>query len=176
MRDRYFSMYQSIEYKTCFYRVHGENARRWYSLYTAATLALSILSVLIWSISKTMPAVWAILIAAAQFAQAYSSNLPWAAQLTALKYLLPELDRLILDIDHDWLSIDMGAYTEEEILELISTYEKRYSALEQQFSSETSFHQRNFILKKAEKAQRQYFYIRYPIIEELERVKERNDE
>ena len=169
MRDRYFSMYQSIEYKTCFYQAHWDNARRWYSLYTAATLALSILSVVIWSVSKTMPAIWAILIAAAQFAQSYSSNLPWAAQMTALKYLLPELDQLVLDIDHDRLSIDMGTYTEKETLELISTYEKRYSSLEKQFVSEASFHQRKSILRKAEKAQRQYFYIRYPIIEELER-------
>jgi len=169
MRERYFSMYQSIEYKICFYRAHSESAHRRYRLYTAATLGLSILSVLIWSISKTMPAIWAILIAAAQFAQAYSANLPWADQLTALKYLLPELDQLALDIDHDWLSIDMGMYTEEEIIELISVYEKRYSALEEQFASGISFHQRKGILKKAEANQRQYFYIRYPIIEELER-------
>lgn len=174
MRDRYFSMYQSIEYKNCFYIAHGESAHKWYTLYTAATLALSILSVLIWSISKTMPALWAILIAAAQFAQAYSANLPWSAQLTALKYLLPELDQLVLDIDHDWLSIDMGAYTKAEILELISTYEKRYSSLEKQFASGISFHQKEWILKEAEKHQRQYFYIRYPIIEELERRKETN--
>ena len=83
--------------------------------------------------------------------------------------MLPELDQLVLDIDHDWLSIDMGTYTEKETLELISTYEKRYSSLEKQFVSEASFHQRKSILRKAEKAQRQYFYIRYPIIEELER-------
>ena len=174
MRDRYFSMYQSIEYKTCFYRVHSENAHRWYSLYTAATLSLSILSVLIWSISRTMPALWAILIAAAQFAQAYSSHLPWAAQLTALKYLLPELDQLVLDIDHDWLLIDMNVHKEPEILEFISAYERRYSLLEMQFASGVSFPQRGYILEKAEKAQRQYFYVRYPIIEELERSKERN--
>lgn len=172
MRDRYFSMYQSIEYKTCFYRAHGENARKWYNLYTAATLALSILSVLIWSISKTMPAIWAILIAAAQFAQAYSTNLPWANQLTALKYLLPELDQLVLDIDRDWLYIDTGGYASEEILELISTYEKRYASLENQFASDAPFHQKQKILEKAEKDQRQYFYIRYPIIKELERREE----
>jgi len=130
---------------------------------------------LIWSISKTMPAIWAILIAAAQFAQTYSANLPWADQLTALKYLLPELDQLALDIDHDWLSIDMEMYEEEEILELISVYEKRYSSLEKQFVSGISFHQRKAILKKAEADQRQYFYIRYPIIKELERMEEIHD-
>lgn len=169
MRDRYFSMYQSIKYKECFYAAHQEKAQKMYGIYTTVTLALSILSVLLWSISKTMPALWAIVIAAAQFAQAFSSNLLWSKQLGALKYLMPELAKLSLDIDHDWLTLDLNEYRDAQILKLISMYENRFEALQKQFADDVHFDKKPDILKKAESAQRDYFYIRYPEIREMER-------
>ena len=169
MRDRYFSMYQSIKYKECYYAAHQEKAHKLYSAYTVIMAALSIFSVLLWSISKTMPALWAMLIAAAQFAQALSSYLPWAKQLGALKYLMPELAQLSLDIDHDWLALDLNGYPDARILKLISMYEDRFEALEKQFANDVDFARTKGILKKAELAQRNHFYIRYPEIKELER-------
>lgn len=169
MRDRYFSMYQSIKYKECFYAAHQEKAHKMYSLYTIIMAALSIFSVLLWSISKTMPVLWAMFIAAAQFAQALSSYLPWAKQLSALKYLMPELAQLSLDIDHDWLALNLNKHSDSQILKLISVYEGRFEALERQFTNDVDFDQTKDILKKAESDQRNHFYIRYPEIKELER-------
>lgn len=169
MRDRFFNMYQSIKYKECFYSAHRENAQKMYNTYSTITLAISIISVLIWSISKSMPALWAIVIAAAQFAQACGSKLLWTAQLTSLKYLMPELTKLSLDIDHDWLALDLNNYSDEKILKLISAYENRFEALQKQFTDGVSFHKKTDILKKAEAEQRNYFYARYPVIKEMER-------
>lgn len=169
MRDRYFSMYQSIKYKECFYAAHQEKARKLYSAYTIIMAMLSIFSVLLWSISKTLPLLWAVVIAAAQFAQALSSYLPWAKQLGALQYLMPELAQLLLDIDHDWLALDLNRYPDARILKLISVYEGRFEALEKQFANDVDFARTKGILKKAELDQRTYFYIRYPEIKEMER-------
>lgn len=174
MRDRYFSMYQCIKYKECFYSAHHENAQRMYDIYASVTLAISIISVLIWSISKNMPALWAIVIAAAQFAQACSSRLLWSNQLVALKYLMPELARLSLDIDHDWLALDLEGYSDAKILKLISTYENRFESLQKQFTDGVHFHEKEAILRKAEAAQRNYFYARYPVIKEMERSEVEN--
>jgi len=168
MRDRYFSMYQSIKYKECFYMAHQEKAQKMYSTYTTITIALSILSVLIWSISKTMPALWAITIATAQFAQAFSSNLLCAKQLGALKYLLPELAKLSLDIDHNWLALNLNGYSDVQILELVSLYENRFESLQKQFADDVPFDKKAAILEKTELSHRSYFYIRYPEIKEIE--------
>lgn len=169
MRDRYFSMYQSIKYKECFYAAHKEKAQKLYGLYTFFMITLSVFSVLVWGISKTMPALWAIVIAAAQFAQALSSHLPWAKQLVALKYLMPELAELSLDIDHDWLALDLKGYSDAKILELIAKYENRFDTIEKQFVNDVHFDQTEGILKKAELSHRNHFYMRYPIIKEMER-------
>lgn len=169
MRDRYFSMYQSIKYKECFYAAHREKARKRYGIYTVCMIALSILSVLLWSISKTMPALWAIVIAAAQFAQALSSFLPWSKQLGALRYLMPELAMLSLDIDHEWLALDMNGYSDEQIWDLISAYETRFETLQKQFVIDVDFDKTEDILKKAESAHRAHFYLYYPVTKEMER-------
>lgn len=169
MRDRFFSMYQNIKYKECFYSAHRENAQKMYNVYSTVTLAISIITVLIWSISKSMPALWAIVIATAQFAQACGNKLLWTSQLTSLKYLMPELAKLSLAIDHDWLALDLNNYSDEKILKLVSTYENRFEALENQFTDGISFHKKNAILKKTETEHRNYFYTRYPAIREMER-------
>lgn len=169
MRNQYFSMYQSIKYKECFYQAHQENAYKMNFAYTFVMTALSIGSVLIWSIAKSMSALWAVVIATAQFAQALNSMLPWSKQLAALKYLLPELTRLSLDISHDWLALNSEGFSDTKIRKLISTYENRYSALEGQFTADVHFYRAPFILKKAEIEQRKYFYLHYPVIKELEK-------
>lgn len=174
MRDRFFSMYQCIKYKECFYGAHRENAQKMYNTYSTITLAISIISVLIWSISKSMPALWAIVIAIAQFAQACGGKLLWTTQLTSLKYLMPELARLTLDIDHAWLALDLDSYSDDKILELISTYENRFESLQRQFTDGIPFHEKATILKKTETEQRNYFYARYPEIKELERGEKAN--
>lgn len=174
MRDRYFRMYECAKYKECFYSAHGDRADRLYFIYSFVTVFVSIVSVLVWSISESKPSLWAIVIAIAQFAQALSSKLPWANQIVALKYLMPELARLSLDIDRDWLSIDIEGYDDKKILNLISTYEERYKAIEKQFTEGIKFSRKNkCVLREAEKDQRIYFYSRYPYTQNAENIERR---
>jgi hypothetical protein len=162
MRDHYFHMYCSIKYKECFYNAHYDHAQNCYNTYTFLMLLISITSVAAWSISKDLPALWAIIIAAAQFAQACSVRLTWAKQLAALQYLKPELAKLSLDLDKSWRDIDLFEYNDSKISTLISKYEQQYSNLESQFTNGIKFGCSRSIMKRAEKNQRAYFYIRYP--------------
>ena len=155
-------MYESIKFKECFYAAHGERSEALYNAFSFVTIFVSILSVLMWSVSKSMPALWAIVIAVAQFAQAFSVKLPWADRITALRYLLPELKKLSLRIDRDWLALDIEHYDDKKIFALISEYETAFSALENQFTQYASFPENRFVLEKAEKDQRAYFYAKYP--------------
>lgn len=174
MRDRYFYMYEDIKYKECFYAAHGDRADRLNCAYSLFTLAISIISVFVWGISKSMPALWASIIALAQFAQVLNSKFPWASQMTALKFLMPELAKLSLDIDHDWLLSDVEGYDDAKILHLISTYESRFKALEDQFTEGVKFSKKKqSILDEAEKEQRAYFYSRYPYTKNTENTERR---
>lgn len=161
MRERYFHMYESIKFKECFYAAHEVRANRLYRLFTSITLAISIISVLVWSVSKTVPALWAIIIAVAQFAQAYSVNLPYSGQLAALKYLMPELNQLLLCIDKSWQEIDVKGYDEEKILGLVSEYEGEFTDLQNRFTRGIQFPEISAVLKKAAEDQASYFSVRY---------------
>lgn len=161
MRERYFRMHESIEYKRCFYRRHFDRATRLYYQISTEALVASVVSVLVWSISKTMPALWAIVIACAQFVQAYSVNLPYAKQIASLNYLLPELNKLILQIDYGWLSLDIVGYDDQELLKQIAEHEAKFTALEDQFTNGIKFPEIESILKKAEQDTDAYFKARY---------------
>lgn len=161
MRERYFHTYESIKCKECFYAAHKVRADKLYHLFSSVTLAISIISVLVWSISKTVPALWAVIIAAAQFAQAYSVNLPYSDQLAVLKFFMPELNKLLVRIDKSWLEIDINEYDESKILELVSEYEKEFVELEDYFTQNTQFPEVPSVLKKAAKDQATYFAGRY---------------
>ena len=164
LRKRFFRVYESIKYKECFYQVHKKRASSLYTVYTVLMLAVSIVSVLIWSISKSMPTLWAIVIAVAQFAQALSTFMPFSKQLVSLKFLLPELSRLSIEIDKSWLSIDVMHYTDDQILSLINDYENRFNELELKYVSsiDVDFSESRSVMKATEKMQRAYFYSHYP--------------
>lgn len=161
MRERYFRMYESLKYKECFYAAHDKRAHKRYNYASCITLAVSIISVLVWSISKTMPTLWAIIIAAAQFLQTYSVNLPYSKQIATLKYLLPALNDLLLQVDREWLSIDVEGYDEQKIASLVSAYERKYVEIENQFVRDVEFGEIKSVLEKAEKDQAAFFQSRY---------------
>lgn len=161
VRERYFRMYESIKYKEFFYSVHSVRARRLYEAFSLATLTISVVSVLVWSISKSMPALWALIIAAAQLAQSYCVRLPYAGQIAVLKFLLPELSKLTRRIDDDWLALDVNEYSDRKILALISEYEKAFSELEAVFTNDVRFPRSSRVLAEAEKRYDAYFESRY---------------
>ena len=82
--------------------------------------------------------------------------------------------RSSLDIDHNWLSLDLIGYSDAKILELVSIYEEQFDALQKQFADDVRFDERPDIMKKTESSHRNYFYIRYPKIKELERREAEN--
>lgn len=168
MRDRFFTMYQSIKYKECFYSVNQRRAYKRYWIYSVLLIAISLLCALVWSISKTQPIIWAIIIGIAQLAQALSPFLAWSKQLTALKYLLPKLSSLLSDIDSEWMNIDSKKYSDSKIQLLITNFDRQFLELENQFAEDITFCEKKSVLMSAESRSRDYFYLRYPIIKDLE--------
>lgn len=164
MRDRFFMAYETIKFKEYFYKAHKTRANKLYNLYTFSMISISLVSALAWSISKDMPALWAIVIAAAQFAQSISTFLPFSKQLTALKFLIPELSKMSVDLGRDWNLVDIDHYDDTKIAALISEYERKFDKLERRYvyAIDADFSESKWILNEAERMQKAYFYARYP--------------
>ena len=162
MWPRFFHMYKAIKFKEFYYAAHAKRVETLCLLYSMAVSAVSIGSVVVWSISKTAPTCWAIIIAAAQFAQVLMTQLPWYKQKTALAYLLPELKKLSLKIDRDYMKALNSGLDDDQMLELISKYERAFADLENQFVQDIIFHEIKTITKTAEADMRAYFNSKYP--------------
>lgn len=169
MRDRYFAMYQSVEFKLCYYEIYKEHSYRMYVAYSVALVVISLVGVSAWSISKSQPIVWAIIIGGAQLAQALVAFLPWSKQLISLKYFIPAVKILVLDVDKSWNDLNLKEYKAEKIGLLLSDYEHKYADIESQFLGDTPFPENNKFIGRATQKAKRYFYNRFPEIDEHEK-------
>ena len=162
MRYNYWASYQIIVYKKFFYEAHQRRSEKLIFIAKLLCSVVSILSVLIWSISKSMPVLWACLIALAQMAQSMLGDLPWSEQLNSLRYLIPALNRLIVDMDADWMRLGYAEVDDETaLLEKAVLYDRKYFELEDQFTSGVWFPVVKSVVAAAEKAQDDYFRVKY---------------
>lgn len=162
MLNRFWGTYQSIVFKKCFFEEHQRRSEILLFWAKVICAAVSILSVLAWSVSKSLPALWASLIALAQLAQTMLGYIPWAQQLNALCYLLPDLNLLIADLDADWLRLSQGESEDPAALtEKSAFYERKYFELENRFTVGVWFPVTKSVVAAAETSRKDYFRVRY---------------
>lgn len=162
-RTRYFAMYQTIKFKECFYSVHRRMSTKYKSIFSAVTILVSISSALAWSVSNSLPILWALLIAVAQLAQTLSGITPWADRLDALKYLLPETRALLLSVENTWNEIDLfpADYTSERINQKRAEYDRAFHDLEAKYIGTLHFPQKQSIINSAQEESELFFKNRY---------------
>ena len=162
MRDRFWGTYQSIVFKKCFFEEHQRRSESLLFWAKVICAAVSILSTLAWSVSKSLPALWASLIALAQLAQIMPGYIPWAQQLNALCYLLPDLNLLIADLDAEWLRLSLAEPEDPAALtEKSAFYERKYFELENRFTVGVWFPVTKSVVAAAETSKEDYFRVRY---------------
>jgi len=163
MWKRFVYMYEALKYKEYYYAAHYKRASMISLICSVVVMFVSAASMLVWSVSKVTPTLWALLIAAAQFVQFLIPQFPWAKQAEALKYLLPELKKLSLKVDKAFMKIRLNPdVSDGEICELISRYETTFANLENQFVQDIVFPERKSVIIKAEKDKNSYFFAKYP--------------
>lgn len=163
MRDRYWAFYVSIKHKSCYYK-HFQilfSAINWgISAFLGLTTLSCIATLGIW---QQYAMVWSSIILAAQVVQALFPKLPYNDLLISTKFMVTETERLLLDIDHDWLYIDIHSSTiqEDEILQLLQKHESRYFDLVNQFFSGTYLPEIKYCSDRAERDCRTFFTVTY---------------
>ncbi len=168
MREQYFYIYENLIYKRYFYEEHYGLSQKASWAYTALLIVLSFVCATAWSISKTQPVVWAMLIGICQLAQSFSGAMPFFVKQERLKYLIPELNSLGVKLDADWMKIENKDYDEHQICVLCCDYQEQFCALENRYSNDLYFGEWKWLLEKAENARDRYFDARYNISKETD--------
>lgn len=177
MREKYWSLYETVKRSERYFFYYREHALWWdraIKIFLCAASLSNIASLAFWN---QVPLIWAIVSAFAQLISAIAYLIPYSNQVRALDDLLPELDMLIHRIDYHWDQINiLQSLTDEEINALILDYNVEFTNLESRYTKGIPFSPNARCLKKAESDFKKFYNSRfYPpqrnyLEEELNRV------
>lgn len=162
MREQYWNFYVSLKHKACYYKYFQILLTRINWCISAVCTLLSISCVVAWGIWETCPLLWSVLICAAQVVQALFPKMPYNDSLVSCKFIIPEIEKLLFSVHHDWLSIQyLGKCSDKRIAKLIKKYDSAYSELVLQFFSADFLPVNKWCEKKAETECKNYFSTKY---------------
>ena len=167
MRETYWSFYYKIVYQFFYYKrfqILFSTINRGISSFCCL---MSLARVAAWSMWKTYPLLWSILICVAQLIQALSPKLPYNDLLHSTRFMICSFDKLLLSIRHTWFEMDVYDYTDEQILKFTKKYDAQYSELVSQFFSGSYLPEIQYCNKRAEKEAISYFNINHPSWKEI---------
>lgn len=161
MRTRYWFFFYEITYKSYYYKSF-QMLFLFINWCISAFLSLTTLScITAWSFWNDHATIWAIIICASQILQALFPKLPYNDLLISNRFMVCALDKLLLDIERTWLTIDLHNLPDDEILNQLTIYQQRYSDLVNQFFSGEYLPSIILCEKSAEKYAQTYFSNNY---------------
>lgn len=161
MRERYWKLYISIKHESYYYKHFQLLLKRINWGITAVLTLTTLSSIAAWDIWDKYRIVWAIIICFSQVIQALFPKLPYNDLLISTRFMISSLDRLLIDIDYDWMNIDVHDLSEDEILVLITKHQRGYSSLVNQFFSGEYLPVIKYCEQKAERDCKNFFSVTY---------------
>lgn len=166
MREKYWELYERVKFSERYLYHYREKARRKdhriKAFLTIASLS-SIANLMLW---EKIQFLWAIIAVVTQVLSAVAYLIPFSDQVTALNYLLPELDQLLHRIDYDWDRINiLQELSDSEINDLVLRYNREFSNLETKYAGNTQFSPNSSCIKKANKDCETFKFTRFGITE-----------
>lgn len=168
MRERYWHFFFSAMYKSFYYK-HFQQLLNGINWFITAFLSLTSLScIATWGLWSKHKLVWTVFLCTAQVIQALFPKLPYNELLISTKFMISALDSLIMDIEHDWLYIDIhyAELSEDDILNLLYKHQSKYSALVNQFFAGAYLPTIGFCEARSQRDCENYFTVNYPTKEE----------
>ena len=166
MRERYWAFYLSLKHRSYYYKSFQILFKR-INWAISSFLSLTTLScIAAWDLWKNFQILWVILICISQVIQVFFPKMPYNDLLISTKFMISALDKLLLQVDHDWLSIDVHHFSDDRILELLETRQSQYSELVAQFFSGDYLPVIKYCEDKAEQDCKTFFSVTYPSYEE----------
>ncbi|WP_270248936.1 hypothetical protein [Ruthenibacterium lactatiformans] len=165
MRERYWSLFNQEKHKYFYfesYKVRCDKIDRKLKIFLAFASCGSIAA---WGLWKEFPALWAIVLATSQILSVMQDYLPFSQEATSLNFFLPELNAVLIEIEHGWNGIDR--MSEVEISEKIVQFQRQIANLESKYLGGLTFAQNQNCGRKATEEQIKFF-----AYYEMERTKE----
>lgn len=163
MRERYWSFYFSVKHELFYYKYFQLLFSRINWCITGFLSITTLSCIAAWSFWNNHQILWASLICVSQIIQALFPKLPYNDTLISTKFMISALDKLLLEIDSDWLSIDTLDLSDKKILKLLSKHQKSHSELINQFFSGEYLPVIKYCEKKAESECKTFFSIHYHV-------------
>lgn len=162
MRDRFFNLYVDIKVAERYYCHYVKRSVIWNNIITAIGLITSAATISSWAIWGSLSLVWAVAIASSQVLTVLRPLLKSSARLSAAKYLIPEMARLLDDLSSTWDELNyVHIYSDLEIHEIMQKYMQRYTDVREKYAPSELFPEKPYLLKRAQVDAQHYFSIQY---------------
>ena len=166
MREELFSYYVELGHSLCYERMYYISARRIGNVYSGFLLLASAGGIVTLSIWDYAPVLWAVIAMLAQVFQVLQPLTQASRQRSALKYMIQENEILLDEVCTYWN--DIGSYElsdeQEAITRLkITEWKQRERSARDRFAGDIDFPEKNRLDKKAQKANRRYFWYNYNV-------------
>lgn len=163
MRERYWTFYFSLKHESFYYK-HFQILFKRINWSITGFLSITTLScIAAWDIWNDYQLLWASLICISQFVQALFPKLPYNDLLISTKFMIGAIDKLLIDVERDWLYLDIHNLSDDDILKMLKKHQLQYSDLVNQFFSGDFLPVINYCEKKAEQDCKNYFSVTYQV-------------
>jgi len=131
MRDKFFELIVAVKHSEFYIRHYDIKTARHNFLFSALLVSMSILSVSI-SIANTglLSFISALLTITLQFLQALNQMFPYSKRLKAFNYYKKEIAILALDMENEFLDIDLHGHEDERISSSLRHFRNRMKELD----------------------------------------------
>lgn len=163
MRNRYWTMYHRHKHFYYYYEEYQSRCSRTakaVKVFLGLTSAGSIAAMLL---SDRFPVLWAVLLAISQLVSLLEDNFGYSTAASALNFFVPDLDGILIDMEHDWDRINVEGLSDAQIMELVHRRENEVRALYQKYLTGLSIPGNNKHCKEVADSQRDLFFKNYEI-------------
>lgn len=162
MRDQFFKLYVDIYVAQRYYCRYTQRSVIWNNIITSIGLLTSAATISSWAIWGSLSLVWAVLIASSQVFTVLRPMLKSSARLSAAKYLIPEMTRLLDNLADTWDEMNyVRDFPKDELFNVIHHYRHLYTEICEKYASSELFPEKVKLHKAAQEDANIYFSVHY---------------
>lgn len=163
MNQYLWDLFLEIKHKERYTSMYQLHVTRINNIISGICAVFSAGSVAAWPFWSLRPALWTALICVIQAVQIFRPYLPFGQRSAALKYFIPDLRMLLVDLEYDLNS--SPSLSDERCLEITKDYVRRYEALYAKYLGDREIPRNRSVDKAAGKECKYYFSLHYHITE-----------
>ena len=160
MDDALWRLFNEFKFKECYLERYCAYCKRWNDGIAIGGLLVSSASIAGW-FTAHVPALWGILIFAAQIVQIIKPFLSYERHMDSLKYLIPELSSLVIELENTWRKTRYAS--PDELSDLLRQFRERYNSMERKYCGVSIIPRIKKVDVDATKTCKSFFSVHYNI-------------